>query len=46
MIFREPDGSASAGPQPQQYEVAVDSFGSLWQSDNDDDGNRGSGSTT
>ncbi len=23
------------------YEVAVDSFGSLWQSDNDDDGNRG-----
>ncbi|AMV30961.1 NPCBM/NEW2 domain protein [Pirellula sp. SH-Sr6A] len=22
------------------YEVAVDSFGSLWQSDNDDDGNR------
>ena len=23
------------------YEIAVDSFGSLWQSDNDDDGNRG-----
>jgi putative membrane-bound dehydrogenase-like protein len=23
------------------YEVAVDSFGALWQSDNDDDGNRG-----
>lgn len=23
------------------YEVAVDSYGSLWQSDNDDDGNRG-----
>lgn len=23
------------------YEVAVDSFGSLWQSDNDDDGNKG-----
>ena len=23
------------------YEVAVDSFGTLWQSDNDDDGNRG-----
>ncbi len=23
------------------YEVAVDSFGGLWQSDNDDDGNRG-----
>lgn len=23
------------------YEVTVDSFGSLWQSDNDDDGNRG-----
>ncbi|AMV22579.1 PVC-type heme-binding CxxCH protein [Planctomyces sp. SH-PL14] len=23
------------------WEVAVDSFGSLWQSDNDDDGNRG-----
>jgi putative membrane-bound dehydrogenase-like protein len=23
------------------YEVAVDSFGTIWQSDNDDDGNRG-----
>src|SRR6185369_11383716 len=23
------------------YEVALDSFGTLWQSDNDDDGNRG-----
>ena len=23
------------------YEVAIDSFGTLWQSDNDDDGNRG-----
>ncbi len=23
------------------YEVAVDSFGTLWQSDNDDDGNKG-----
>ena len=23
------------------YELAVDSFGSIWQSDNDDDGNRG-----
>ena len=23
------------------YEVAVDSFGTMWQSDNDDDGNRG-----
>src|SRR5204863_1232883 len=23
------------------YEVAVDSFGTLWQSDNDDDGNQG-----
>lgn len=23
------------------YETAIDSFGSLWQSDNDDDGNRG-----
>jgi hypothetical protein len=23
------------------YEVAVDSYGTLWQSDNDDDGNRG-----
>ncbi|MEX0704828.1 MAG: PVC-type heme-binding CxxCH protein [Planctomycetales bacterium] len=23
------------------YEVAVDSFGNIWQSDNDDDGNRG-----
>jgi len=23
------------------YELAVDSFGTMWQSDNDDDGNRG-----
>jgi hypothetical protein len=23
------------------YEVTVDSFGTLWQSDNDDDGNQG-----
>ena len=23
------------------YEVAVDSFGTMWQSDNDDDGNKG-----
>lgn len=45
MIFRcEPDGSqfeVLAHNFRNNYETAVDSFGSLWQSDNDDDGNRG-----
>ncbi|PHN08274.1 PVC-type heme-binding CxxCH protein [Flavilitoribacter nigricans] len=44
MIFRcEPDGSkleVLAHNFRNNYEVAVDAFGSLWQSDNDDDGNR------
>ena len=30
-----------AGNFRNNYEVAVDSFGTLWQSDNDDDGNQG-----
>ena len=30
-----------AGTFRNSWEVAVDSFGTLWQSDNDDDGNRG-----
>ncbi|MCE9555583.1 MAG: c-type cytochrome [Planctomycetes bacterium] len=45
MVFRcEPDGSrfeVLAHNFRNNFEVAVDSFGSLWQSDNDDDGNRG-----
>ncbi|WP_276501302.1 PVC-type heme-binding CxxCH protein [Terrimonas pollutisoli] len=45
MVFRcNPDGSAVeclAHNFRNPYEVAVDSYGSLWQSDNDDDGNRG-----
>src|SRR5688572_19488151 len=45
MVFRcNPDGSAveCLGHNFRNpYEVAVDSYGSLWQSDNDDDGNRG-----
>lgn len=45
MVFRcELDGSdfeVLAHNFRNNYEVAVDSFGSLWQSDNDDDGNRG-----
>ncbi len=45
MIFRcNPDGSSVeclAQNFRNPYEVAVDSYGSLWQSDNDDDGNRG-----
>jgi putative membrane-bound dehydrogenase-like protein len=45
MVFRcEPDGSrfeVLAHNFRNNYEVAVDSFGTLWQSDNDDDGNRG-----
>ncbi len=44
MIFRcEPDGSkfeVLAHNFRNNYEVAVDAFGSLWQSDNDDDGNK------
>jgi putative membrane-bound dehydrogenase-like protein len=45
MVFRcELDGSnfETLGHNfRNNYEVAVDSFGTLWQSDNDDDGNRG-----
>lgn len=45
MVFRcNPDGSefeVLAHNFRNNYEVAVDSFGALWQSDNDDDGNRG-----
>ena len=45
MVFRcNPDGSeveTLAWNFRNNYEVAVDSFGTLWQSDNDDDGNRG-----
>ena len=45
MVFRcNLDGSeveTLAWNFRNNYEVAVDSFGSLWQSDNDDDGNRG-----
>jgi len=45
MVFRcEPDASrfeVLAHNFRNNYEVAVDSFGGLWQSDNDDDGNRG-----
>ena len=44
MIFRcELDGSnmeVLAHNFRNNYEVALDSFGNLWQSDNDDDGNR------
>ena len=44
MVFRcNLDGSAVevlAYNFRNPYEVAVDSFGTLWQSDNDDDGNR------
>jgi putative membrane-bound dehydrogenase-like protein len=44
MVFRcDPDGShveCLAQNFRNPYEVAVDSYGSLWQSDNDDDGNR------
>jgi putative membrane-bound dehydrogenase-like protein len=44
MIFRcDLDGShveVLAHNFRNNYEVAVDSFGTLWQSDNDDDGNR------
>jgi putative membrane-bound dehydrogenase-like protein len=45
MIFRcNPDGSqveSLAWNFRNNWEVAVDSFGGLWQSDNDDDGNKG-----
>ncbi len=45
MIFRcNPDGSGVeclASNFRNPYEVAVDSYGNLWQSDNDDDGNKG-----
>ena len=45
MVFRcRPDGSdfeVLGHNFRNNYEVAVDSFGSLWQSDNDDDGNNG-----
>jgi putative membrane-bound dehydrogenase-like protein len=44
MVFRcRPDGGdfeVLAHNFRNPYEVAVDSFGGLWQSDNDDDGNR------
>lgn len=45
MIFRvNPDGTefeVLAHNFRNNYEVAVDSYGTLWQSDNDDDGNQG-----
>jgi len=45
MVFRcDPDFSnveTLAWNFRNNYEVAADSFGTLWQSDNDDDGNRG-----
>ena len=45
MVFRcEPDGSKVemlGWNFRNNWEVAVDSFGTVWQSDNDDDGNKG-----
>ena len=45
MVFRcNPDGTGVewlAQNFRNPYEVSVDSYGNLWQSDNDDDGNRG-----
>ncbi|MFP4339118.1 MAG: PVC-type heme-binding CxxCH protein [Cyclobacteriaceae bacterium] len=45
MVFRcDPDGSnfeVLGHNFRNNYEVAVDAFGTLWQSDNDDDGNKG-----
>jgi putative membrane-bound dehydrogenase-like protein len=45
MVFRcNPNGGrfeVLAHNFRNNYEVAVDSYGTLWQSDNDDDGNRG-----
>ena len=45
MLFRcDPDGKnveVLGQNFRNNYEVAVDSYGTLWQSDNDDDGNKG-----
>ncbi len=45
MVFRcNPDGSqveCLGSNFRNNYEVAVDSYGTMWQSDNDDDGNKG-----
>jgi putative membrane-bound dehydrogenase-like protein len=45
MVFRcDPDGSnveRLAHNFRNNYEVCTDSYGTMWQSDNDDDGNRG-----
>ncbi|WP_128545823.1 PVC-type heme-binding CxxCH protein [Larkinella soli] len=45
MVFRcNPDGTeleVLGHNFRNNYEVAVDSYGALWQSDNDDDGNKG-----
>ena len=45
MVFRcNPDGTGVevlAHNFRNNYEVAADSYGALWQSDNDDDGNKG-----
>ncbi|WP_234735140.1 PVC-type heme-binding CxxCH protein [Tellurirhabdus bombi] len=45
MIFRcNPDGSemeVMGDNFRNNYEVALDSYGTMWQSDNDDDGNKG-----
>ncbi|MBA4166436.1 MAG: c-type cytochrome [Chitinophagaceae bacterium] len=45
MVFRcEPDGShveCLGNNFRNNYEVATDSYANMWQSDNDDDGNRG-----
>ena len=45
MVFRcNPDGSnveCLGDNFRNPYEVAVDSYGTMWQSDNDDDGNKG-----
>jgi len=45
MVFRcDPDGSnveCLGHNFRNNFEVAVDSYGNMWQSDNDDDGNRG-----
>lgn len=45
MVFRcNPDGSdfeVLGHNFRNNYEVCVDSFGTMWQSDNDDDGNKG-----
>jgi len=45
MVFRCDPGGTNVEMLGQNfrnnYEVAVDSYGTLWQSDNDDDGNKG-----